>query len=209
MAIDLMLNRNDDFLHELRHDLESLLYVILWICTSMDGVGVERRQADPHFMDVPLRTWFDKNANIRDLGYRKLAHVVDSERAILDNFPPFWNSFKPFIRQLLSAFFPIHPIAGCPITPKAIISILKKAAAEVDKVADEPEAATPYESDAGAATFNQIFSNSTSHSHLNQVKFKRPREEEISQPQRSKKGKTTVINFQNWSSSMDGFPQAD
>jgi hypothetical protein len=202
MAIDLMLNRKDNFRHELRHDLESLLYVILWICTSMDGVGVERRQADPRFMDVPLRTWFDKNANIRDLGYRKLAHVVDFERAILDNFPPFWNSFKPFIRELLSAFFPIHPIAGCPITSKAIISILKKAAVEVDKAADEPEAATPYERNTSAATFNQIFSNSTSHSYLNQVK--RAREEEISPRQQSKKGK---INFQNWTSSMDGLRQ--
>ena len=86
MAIDLMLNREEHFCHELRHDLESVLYVILWICTSMEGPGVECRVADPCFMDVPLRTWFDREANIQDLGYRKLAHVVDSERAILHNF---------------------------------------------------------------------------------------------------------------------------
>ncbi|KAF8806948.1 hypothetical protein BYT27DRAFT_7013302, partial [Phlegmacium glaucopus] len=89
------------FCHELRHDLESILYVILWICTSMDGPGIECRVVDPRFMDLPLHMWFDKDANIQNLGYLKLGHIFDAERAILNNFPPFWNSFKPFVRQLL------------------------------------------------------------------------------------------------------------
>jgi serine/threonine protein kinase len=109
MAIDLMLHRDDPdkfFHHELRHDLESILYVILWICTSMEGPGIERRVVDPRFMDVPLRMWFDKDANLQNLGYLKLGHIIDYERAILSNFTPFWNFLKPFIKQLLTAFFP-------------------------------------------------------------------------------------------------------
>ena len=157
MAIDLMLNKKEHFCHELHHNLESILYVILWVCTLMDRVGVKHREADPCFMDAPLCTWFDRDANIWDLSYHKLAHVVDSDQAILDNFSPFWKSFKPFVCQLLCAFFPIHPIAGCPITPHTIISILKTAAEMVDMAEEPEEATTPYNHDAGAVTFNEFF----------------------------------------------------
>jgi hypothetical protein len=135
MAIDLMLHQPEPdkpFHHELQHDLESILHVILWICTSMDGPGIERRVVDPRFMDLPLHMWFDKDANIRDLGYSKLGHIVDAERAILSNLPPYWSPLKPFIKQLLTAFFPIHPIAGSNITPQKMVEILRNAVHHVE-----------------------------------------------------------------------------
>ncbi|KAF8219225.1 hypothetical protein L208DRAFT_1200075, partial [Tricholoma matsutake] len=102
MAIDLMLHQDKTpFYHWLRHDLKSVLYVILWTCTSMEAPWIERRVADPCFMDIPSHMWYDKDADIQNLGYLKLGHIVDAERAILQNFPPFWDSFKPFVRKLL------------------------------------------------------------------------------------------------------------
>jgi hypothetical protein len=209
MAIDLMLHRHQDekpFYHQLQHDLESVLYVILWICTSMEAPGIERRVADPRFMDVPLRMWFDKDADIQNLGYLKLGHIVDAERAILQNFPPFWNSFKPFVRQLLKAFFPIHPIAGCEITAQGMIDILKDAARQVDTGEDGADDITSLENgDAGAASYNEIFYETTAHSYLAPRTAKRAREEESGLPQQFKKGKknTDIINFENWNLSLE------
>lgn len=207
MAIDLMLHRDDPkkpFNHELRHDLESILYVILWICTSMDGPGIERRVVDPHFMNLPLHTWFDRDANLQNLGYLKLGHIIDSERAILSNFPPFWSPFKPFIKQLLSAFFPIHPIAGSDITPEKIIEILKNAAQQMDADEDRPdEVARLDPSDSSTASYNEIFHETIVHQYL--VPQKRARADEMS-GHHSKKGKkvaSDLVNFENWTPSLE------
>jgi hypothetical protein len=159
MAIDLMLHRetpDTPFRHELRHDLESILYVILWICTSMEGPGIERRVADPLFMDLPLRAWFNSDADMLNLGYIKLGHIVDAERAILGNFPPFWDSFKPFVRELLKAFFPISPISGSHITAKNMIDTLKKAAEHMDAASMEPSDLAPDPVDSGIASYNKF-----------------------------------------------------
>jgi serine/threonine protein kinase len=205
MAIDLMLHRDEPdkfFHHELRHDLESILYVILWICTSMDGPMMERRVVDPRFMDLPLHMWFDKDADIQNLGYLKLGHVVDSERAILSNFPPFWSSFKPFVRKLLEAFFPIHPIAGSNITPEKMIDILENAAQHVDVGDDSSDNVKTLEpGSSGTASYNEIFYETTVHQYL--VPRKRAGADELTGHQ-SKKGKNPdVINFENWTPSLE------
>lgn len=60
------------------------------------------------------------------LGYFKLGHIVDAECAILNKFLPFWKPFKPFIRELPVAFFPISPISGSHmghIIPKKMVDI--------------------------------------------------------------------------------------
>jgi hypothetical protein len=205
MAIDLMLHRNNPdkpFYHELRHDLESILYVILWICTSMDGPGIERRVVDPRFMDLPLHMWFNKDADLQNLGYLKLGHIVDAERAIFENFPPFWNPLKPFLEQLLKEFFPVHPIAGSDITPEKMIEILRDAAQHVD--GDSPDIVRTT-GDSGAASYNEIFHETIVHQYL--VPQKRARADEMSGHQ-SKKGKgkgpaSDIINFDNWSPSLE------
>ena len=205
MAIDLMLHRDEPdkfFHHELRHDLESILYVILWICTSMDGPMVERRVVDPRFMDLPLHMWFDKDADIQHLGYLKLGHIVDAERAILSNFPPFWNFFKPFIRQLLTAFFPIHPIAGSDITPQKMVDILRDAAQHVDADEDSPDnVPIPEPGSSGTASYNEIFYETTVHQYL--IPRKRAQADEQSGHQSKKGKKSDIINFENWTPSLE------
>jgi Fungal protein kinase len=206
MALDLMLHEDIPdmpFHHELRHDLESILYVILWICTSMEGPGIERRIVDPLFLNLPLHMWFDKDADIRRLGYIKLGQIVDAERAIFRNFPPFWNPLKPFIKQLLKAFFPVHPIAGSNITPDKMIDILRNAAQCMNAGEDRPNDMTLEPVDSSAASYNEIFHKTVVHQYL--VPQKRARTDEMS-GQQSKKGKNVasdIINFENWTPSLE------
>lgn len=83
----------------------------------------------------------------------------------LESFPPFWNPFN-FVRDLLKAFFPINPIAGCHITPKKMIDILKNAAKHMDAIVMEPSALSPDPGDSDVASYNQNFHETTSHTHL-------------------------------------------
>jgi hypothetical protein len=213
MAIDLMLHQekpDSPFRHELRHDLESIIYVILWICTSMEGPGIERRIEDPLFMDVPLRTRFDKNVDIRGLGYSKLGHIVDAERAIISNFPPFWKPFQPFVRELLATFtLPIArsrtPALGCHITPQKMIEILKRAAKHMDASTMEPVGLTLDSGNSDVASYNEIFHETTSHAYLFPPQ-KRARADEPGGRQ-SKKGKKMagpeIYNFENCTLSVE------
>ena len=40
MAIEALLEPSPDFIHKPRHDLESILYIILYICTFVRGPGL-------------------------------------------------------------------------------------------------------------------------------------------------------------------------
>lgn len=125
MALEIMLQSGKNFHHELRHDLESLLYVVFWVCNHMTAPGVERDLANgkvPH-----VRGWCNMAFSLQDLGHLKLAHIVDAERIILAEFTPYWEDFKPFATRLLKAFFPISPAEPNNITPDIMLDILKDA----------------------------------------------------------------------------------
>lgn len=129
MALEIMLQEGKDFIHELRHDLESLFYVIIWMCNHMTAAGVERELAKgniPH-----IRGWCDMSLSLRQLGHLKLAHIMDAERIILAEFTPYWEDFKPFTRRLLAEFFPVNPAAPNKITSETMVAILKEALSAV------------------------------------------------------------------------------
>jgi len=108
MAIEALLAINPTFVHKPQHDLESILHIILYICTFIHGPGLPLSQ---HKLDVthrtppPIRTWFSNN-DIREIGYQKLAHLECCDVAILPYFTPYWHDFSPFVRDLIVACFP-------------------------------------------------------------------------------------------------------
>jgi hypothetical protein len=55
MAIEILLERDKTFHHHLRNDLESVLFVIVWICSHMEGPGVERKDVADLYT-VPFRS---------------------------------------------------------------------------------------------------------------------------------------------------------
>jgi hypothetical protein len=106
MALGLMPSNGREFTHKLRHDFKLLLYVILWICTAMAGPNVDNLSVSPKFLNILLCHWFTPSPDLNLLGHVKLGHLVNTDNAIYPNFPPYWDDFKPFVRQLLKEFFP-------------------------------------------------------------------------------------------------------
>ncbi|KAJ6583827.1 hypothetical protein DFH09DRAFT_1274943 [Mycena vulgaris] len=85
-----------------KHDLESFLYVLIWICWHYAGPGnVERQNFDIH-ENSKLRKWV--KGDYEDIGRIKESHLLrDWERIILANFAPYFEPLKPCItawRQL-------------------------------------------------------------------------------------------------------------
>lgn len=151
MALEIMLQEGKDFTHELRHDLESLLYVIVWVCNHMTAPGVERKLVEGNIPHV--RGWCNMSLSLRQLGHLKLAHIVDAERIILAEFTPYWEDFKPFARRLLTEFFPVKPADPNKITPENMLKILEEALSAVK----EPELDRSKRSEREARSVRQVY----------------------------------------------------
>ena len=123
MAIEILLEKGRTFHHCLRHDLESLFFVIIWICSHMEGPEVERKDA----ANLVIRKWSNLESSLKDLGHIKLAHIDDMVRTILPEITSYWEDFKPFIWELKQAFFPVRSADPNCITPEKMTEILKRA----------------------------------------------------------------------------------
>jgi hypothetical protein len=74
------------------------------------------------------------NLKLDSLGLLKLSHLANFDSSILKHFTPYWEDFKPYMRELKSAFWPTSfETANC-ITYDRMLSILKDAKAHVQEV---------------------------------------------------------------------------
>jgi hypothetical protein len=129
--------------HQPHHDLESILYVILYICTYFKGPSIERLGMDfPEMSSVPLERWFRRDG-VKDIGRYKLGMMVTSESSILAKFTPYWADFVPFVRRLIQSCFPHFPDFVCQMNHDDMIAILNEA---YDTVEEPTPAAMPNES---------------------------------------------------------------
>lgn len=130
MSLEIMLKGGNSFYHDIRHDLESIFYVLIWVCCHMEGPEVERNNP----FVLPLREWTNNKLKLHDLGLLKLSHLANFEDSILKYFTPYWQDMKPFMRQLKSAFWPESFETPNQITCEKMLSILKEAAANIQEM---------------------------------------------------------------------------
>jgi hypothetical protein len=124
MAIENLLNPTS--VHKPRHDLESLLYIILSICTFVQGPGLSLHESDMARVSLPIRSWFS-NDGIREIGLRKMRHLKRYDTVILPYFASYWHDFAPFVGDLIMACFPIKPHLPNQLQYENVLGILKKA----------------------------------------------------------------------------------
>ena len=106
MSIEALLAIEPTFVHKPQHDLESILYIILYICTFVRGASLPLCKLDVMRPSPPISTWFF-NDGIRGIGYRKLTHLESHDDYILPYFTPYWSDFAPFVKELIITCFPV------------------------------------------------------------------------------------------------------
>jgi hypothetical protein len=131
MAVDVLLNRST---HNVTHDLESVFYVLLFICTHLDGpLGAIRKPplyGDNGDTKKPylMKSWINQaNFNSLELlGYVKIAQVVLFPDKLLDDISPYFSPLKKHIEGLRKALFTeTGPKKSA--TPREVIEVFKEA----------------------------------------------------------------------------------
>lgn len=87
------------YIHTIAHDLESLFYVVLWICTYYSGPRGKRRKFDK----LPqLELWIELSASA--LAAQKRGQLDDFED-ILKEIDPYFNDIKDVLRDFYKAIW--------------------------------------------------------------------------------------------------------
>jgi len=131
MAIEALCSAEKHFNHLPCHDLESMLYVIIYICTFTNGPNSLRPFSQlPE--DLAIRSWF-KDVNIASIGTTKVGHMECAAREILSGFTDYWTDFAPFVLELIKACFPREASVQNSLTYKGMIDILSRARSVVQE----------------------------------------------------------------------------
>jgi hypothetical protein len=135
MSIEALTTEDQDFTHHPRHDLESILYVIFYICTFTKGPGIPRTTAEVT-ENLPLRKWFS-HEEPKEIGLRKMAHMSNPELMITNHFTNYWADFIPFAQQLASVCFPQKTTLPNQLTHKTMLEVLRTAYSQVEEISDQ------------------------------------------------------------------------
>lgn len=124
MAIESLITKDPDFTQEPCHDLESFLYIVIYICTFTNGPGLVLSKEVPE--SAPLREWFTKS-DPSHTGFLKAGHLLRPDITILPYFTGYWEDMKPFVVEMIETCFPENPGQPNHLTHNGMSTILQKA----------------------------------------------------------------------------------
>lgn len=119
MAID-VLQGDTSKPHGYYHDLESLFYVLIWICiTQKEPNGLARTESEFNFKKSPLWDWYNLNDNddetepsLMQIGSAKLGQMGLEwafTRRIISSLPDYFKPLSKLLLALRSIFFRQNP----------------------------------------------------------------------------------------------------
>lgn len=124
MAIELLLGK-PGIRHTPQHDLESLFFVLVYLCTNLSGPGAIRTQDELQLHStIPLSAWYKVSSTLHQIGIHKIGTMCTFESNILHRFAPYFNELKPCVRLLYKAIYGDR-YPGCPsnVSHEEIIQI--------------------------------------------------------------------------------------
>ncbi|KJA19066.1 hypothetical protein HYPSUDRAFT_141276 [Hypholoma sublateritium FD-334 SS-4] len=95
------------FVHQPKHDLESLFYVILNICSYVMKPGY-LRSPTPIINELSIcvnEWWHTRDHHV--LARTKCSQIDDLDDYILSRLPPYWDDFHPVLQDLQKAIWPL------------------------------------------------------------------------------------------------------
>jgi len=119
------------------HDLESVFYVLLYICLLFKGPGNMTRTKEDlqEYPSMAINTWFDLYPRFRDLADVKRGQLASFERRFLNKFAPYFHNLRTCVVALWDVIFPpVHVIPGqeplrdvmsCSATHTKVLEILR------------------------------------------------------------------------------------
>ena len=91
--------------HTYRHDLESFLYVLIWLCARRGWDLCENPKGRPK--ESVLTKWY--SGSLKEIARSKLGDMhVDGFEGILEEFPTVFDSVKPLCSKIRGILFPLQ-----------------------------------------------------------------------------------------------------
>jgi hypothetical protein len=100
--------KNWPLVHVYQHNLESLLYVFIWICMMYECPGVMKN----NIKDLPIMYWNDDNMHKDLFGAIKRGHILSPDNFIFLNFTSYFQNFCPLVAQLVDFLFTPDPLTS-------------------------------------------------------------------------------------------------
>jgi hypothetical protein len=109
------------------HNLESLFFVLLWICSNYSGPSNAVR-GDEKRKDIPIMMWADTQSTLEMIGDLKSGHICNEEnfnKRILDYYAPYFEDLKECSNELRRLFTPASDIY-IDVTHDAMLVVLRR-----------------------------------------------------------------------------------
>ena len=125
MSIESPITKDPGFTQKACHDLESFLYIILYLCTFMNGPGLVLSKEVPN--KTPMHSWFNNNAHPSTTSYIKAGHMLCPDLSNFPYFTEYQEDLKPYVLRLIQTCFPENSGQPNHLMHNKMVSILPEA----------------------------------------------------------------------------------
>lgn len=111
MAIELLMDNKNLVEHTEKHDLESLFYVLLYICTMCTGPGKLSKGLNRDDNYHPFGNWIDDVADWHAIGAYKSQAFTDpdvTDKKVFKHVHPYFKPLIPLLRSFCDTIFPVY-----------------------------------------------------------------------------------------------------
>ena len=149
MSLEVLHTAGDDQIKQKpSHDIESIYYVLLYICLKFKGPNNTRRTSeDIKLISMPIDQWFDAYPRFRKLGEKKRAQLDDLQTRFIEKFPPYFDIVRQCMLDLWDILFPpsvagngavSRNIRACTATHNQVLAVLRGLYKNLPDVEDIP-----------------------------------------------------------------------
>ena len=146
MSIALLMNGAEGVVHEVKHDLESLFYVVIYCATMLKGPhGSWRVDEDfKSYTSMLMKEWFSlagMEFSYAHMGRLKLSHMEDFDRSIIQRMDRYFSPLFPGFQALRDAAFPLqkNTYVNCQLDYKPMIATFNEILASLPQKHTRPE----------------------------------------------------------------------